>query len=186
MFTFNALNAQLGIRVGGNMSDAIGESGNLSLQADPNFGFNGGLTYGFGEKKLQFRTGVLFNQKGYSNPWGFLDMNIRFNYIELPLHATYRLDFSENFGLQFHSGVYAGFLAFGSTKVDGEKQKIEFNNNTGLNRLDGGIDVGAAVNINKFQVGVNYSFGLLDIAKNDNSRITNNVLSLNLTYFPFK
>lgn len=109
-------------------------------------------------------------------------------YIQLPIHAGYKLNVSSSTKIVFHAGPYVALGINGKTKikninfdaledligVDLDKKDIEaikHNSNINtfsnfMNRFDFGIGLDIGAEFGKINAGIGYDFGLLDVAKN--------------------
>ncbi len=195
--------AQLGVKVGLNIANMDIKFNDNALDTKSNEGFYGGLTYDFG-KYLILQPGIYFSQKGHREkdimifdaqnlPLGMGDTKFTVNYLDMPLN----LFIKPKIGFL---GIYAGAglvfsYGFGGTyKVDvgGKSQSYDINFGdsktevTFLNSVDNAFDISwqivAGVEIGKLSLNFNYSMGLLNMTRNQDSEEYNRVVGLTLGY----
>jgi len=144
-------------------------------------GFNVGARaeYNFSDN-FYLGSGLLFTMKGFketAEAQGY-KATVKANpfYLEIPINAGYRYNFSEKFSLFGEVGPYLGFGIAGKYKQSIEPA-IEGYENTSVNffpggkRFDFGIGFAAGCEFSKFQVRVGYELGLTKVlgdAKNKN------------------
>lgn len=89
------------------------------------------------------------------------------NYIEIPILAVINL--THNFSI--HAGPYISFLTNGKVVNNSSTNIFDFEksiNNDDYNRVDYGLAGGAAVDIDNFNIGVRYNYGLQKVGKEKN------------------
>jgi len=161
-----------GVRAGGNLSTVTGDVEGVKSR----MGFNVGVSVDVPFlKSLYLQTGLYATQKGYKYDDG--DGKANPLYLEIPVLASYRYDFSEATQLQVNAGPY---MAYGlSGKADGEKY---FSGDYGHKRFDAGLQVGAGVTVSKFYVGCAYQFGLTKVNKDGDGSVKNGNFMFNVGY----
>ena len=96
------------------------------------------------------------------------EVRFNLNYIQLPIL------FSGNLGpVSLQAGPYASYLInanVSDVKNDGTVASSRELNTEDFNKLDYGIALGAALNINVFQMGLRYNYGLREVGKSDFGR----------------
>lgn len=118
---------------------------------------------------------LLFTQKGYKadsfvnsegNPIKFKYTNY---YIELPIHAGYKVRTNDDLSIFVSGGGYLGVGLFGKLKNEISGQSIStdlYKNNRGDKRFDCGLGLKAGVEIvKKIQISAGYDLGLININK---------------------
>ena len=194
---------KIGVRAGAGLASTSlnydGESEGLDLKSRVAFhlGVIGEFSF---TKMLAVETGLMISQKGYrlstSNDYGDFKGSANIIYGEVPLKvkAYYTLD--DDLKVFGTFGPYVGVAAMGSSKYsykddDGQTEKSSdkfvFGNDedSDLKRLDYGLGIGAGVAKGKLQLGINYNFGLANLAPSseDKSSWSNRVFDFSLTYF---
>lgn len=140
---------------------------NLRVTGDGtyNFNMNGvyiGGTYDwapFSVQGLTIEPGLYYAYQRLNNTGN--DGDIDLHYIQIPVHAKYSYDFSNEFGMFASAGPGLSVGVAGSQDVfDSDKGNMR--------RFDiqAGAEVGVVIS-NLFQVKAGYDFGLLDLSKPD-------------------
>lgn len=208
-----------GVKAGLNVN-SIGQSVEDSddkLATTLNTGFHIGLVmdYGFSES-LSFTTGLTYISKGVSRDLedGFGDgvsadgsSSITWNYLEIPLHITYKVNDLQVFagpyiGLGLNGKIVNDFTITGNgadpfvvdeeitvKPVYGEINESDLEEDEGaFNGLDFGLNIGAGYQVGPVLISLGYSLGLNDLEPKfegedkDDDKITNRVISLSGAY----
>jgi hypothetical protein len=149
-------------------------------------------------QSLYVQTGLYFQSKGCK--WEESYEGERYEetcspmYLQIPVLASYRYNFSESTQLQVNFGPYFAFGVGGKYKIeyddgyDSEEAETDaFGDDGVLNRFDCGLQVGAGVTFARhFYVGFNYEFGLTDVGNDDFTEVdmknSNWMISLGYTF----
>lgn len=171
----------LGIRAGMNLSNFCGD---YTDELDSRIGFNIGVSLDIPlMQSLYLQTGLYATQKGAKYEDDYEEETYNPLYLEIPVLASYRYNFSDATQLQINFGPYIAYGLSGKMKYedkyDSEKEEEDFFGD-GIKRLDIGLQVGAGVTFNKFFVGCAYEFGLTDIS--DDGNIKNSNFMINIGY----
>ncbi|HAH56870.1 MAG: PorT family protein [Lentimicrobium sp.] len=171
----NSLLAQetsVGFKGGLNLS-TISTDGGEDKNLKP--GFHVGVFTNVGiNDAVGFQPELLFGTKGLKiNYDGAIitdgETHFNFNYLELPLYLTVNL--IETF--RFQLGPYVSYLLSANVDTDASVfNYFEINSSDELDReyfnaFDYGLAAGIAFNFDALEVGVNYTYGLNQVAKND-------------------
>lgn len=197
----------IGPRVGLNVSslstDKLGE-----LDFDSKVGFNVGLAVELPiVRSFYVNTGLFYTTKGAKKEvsGGSENFELKANagYLELPVYASYRLNFAEASQLQVNFGPYFAYGVNGKIKTeytdfeypeDNEKYEIDLfgvaDDNSdeekgGIKRFDCGLGVGLGYTFHRVYLGINYQFGLVNIADKKEygaGKIKNSNFSISLGY----
>lgn len=162
---------QFGVKAGANLSNWSGDINDT----DAKFGFNVGVTvdYAF-NTNWYLMSGLEFTTKGakidlitdYTGEYATAKLTGNAMYLQLPIHAGYKLPIAENTNLVFHAGPYLAYGVGGkvTTKIDGfGKVKDDFFGDHSFKRFDFGLGFGAGVEFGKINAGLGYDFGLVNI-----------------------
>lgn len=167
-----AQETSVGLKGGLNLS-TISADGGEDKNLKPGFHVgvftNVGINEAFGfQPELLFSTkGLKINYDGAIITDGETHFNI--NYLELPLYLT--VDLFETF--RFQVGPYVSYLLSANVDTDASVfNYFEINSSDELDReyfnaFDYGLAAGIAFNFDALEVGVNYTYGLNQVAKND-------------------
>lgn len=159
-----------GVRVGGNLSTLTGDV----EDAKSRFGFNAGMSVDVPFlKSLYLETGLYATQKGCK----FGDEKVNPLYIEVPVLASYRYDFSNDVQLRVNAGPY---VAYGISGKSGDEKY--FSGDYANKRFDMGLQVGTGVTVSKFYVGCAYEFGLTKVNKEGDGSVKNGNFMFNIGY----
>ena len=182
-------NAQVkfGPKVGLNFSTMSMKSEGVSLDTKMRTGFHVGAIL---EKDITssffIQPGIFFSSKG--SKYDALDgIKIVANYIDIPVNVGYKLRLCKSSNLRLMAGPYFAYGVGGTateTIIGEHKEDIKWGsgNDDDLKPFDMGLNLGAAVELNSFQVGLQYGFGLLNISADSDATIKNGVLSLSVAY----
>lgn len=115
-------------------------------------------------------------------------------YVEVPIQLTGtckvgKLNFFGTFGPYLGYGIYGRFkdefTIFGETETTSDDVKWG-NDKTEdfIKRLDYGLTAGAGVDLNKFRIGLSYSYGLANISSftDGNTKVQNRVIGIAVSY----
>lgn len=157
-----------GIRAGVNFPKMTASSDGYDTSTKSNVGFNAGVCVDFPMlESLYLQTGLYYTVKGAKIEDGGETMKYNPGYLEIPIMASYRYNFTDAAQLQFNFGPYIAYGISGKQKweYEGESDEMDmFGDDSGVKRFDAGLGVGAGVTVGKFYVGLNYEFGLMNIA----------------------
>jgi len=171
-----AIAQKSGIGIKGGLSMAtlnIPNSDENNLLPGFNVGFLGRIMI---TENIGLQPEILFSSKGVDTYYSenFLGFNIadgetklRINYIDIPLYLVFFP--IPNFDI--HLGPYIGFLM--NSAIDTQTEILDFINidneddvdRSEFNQLDAGLSMGLAFNYEFLMLGVNYSIGLREVAK---------------------
>lgn len=154
-----------GVRAGMNLSSVGGD-----MKTDSKIGFKAGVSADIAiVQSFYINTGLFYSMQGYE-PKGKGD-GMTAGYLNLPIYASYRLNFAEESQLQINFGPY---VAYGLHGDDGY-----FDN---AKRFDMGLGVGAGYTFKRWYLGLDYQFGLMNISDVDGFSAKNKNFSITLGY----
>ena len=165
--------AQVGITGGGIYSDASVEANGSSVDTESRTGFQFGASYATGSV-----FGLIFG--GYYTEKGFDVANsadrVRLSYIEVPVMGVVRLPFLERvIGPRVYGGINGGFEVSCSTDGSGYATLCDETNS-----FDFGLKGGIGLQVLFFGLDFAYTYGLTDVAKEEDLKINNRAWSLAL------
>lgn len=161
----------IGVRAGMNLSSFTGDADDL----DSRIGFNAGVVVDFPlMRSLYLQTGLFVTQKGAKYEEDGEELKINPLYLQIPVLASYRYNFSDAVQLQVNFGPYFAYGISGKYKYEGYDEDIygdidffgDDDDQFGGKRFEAGLHVGAGVTIKKFYVGCAYEFGLTNAFEN--------------------
>ncbi|MDQ3049886.1 MAG: PorT family protein [Bacteroidota bacterium] len=154
-------------------------------------------------ERLAIETGLIFSTKGYRikediesgfGPSYEYKGRLELLYVEVPIQLTGtckvgKLNFFGTFGPYLGYGIYGRFkdefTIFGETETTSDDVKWG-NDKTEdfIKRLDYGLTAGAGVDLNKFRIGLSYSYGLANISSftDGNTKVQNRVIGIAVSY----
>ncbi len=151
----------LGVRAGLN----IAKMTDMPSGVDSRTSFHAGLSADWNIiNSFSVNSGILYTGKGVKD--GSAD------FIEIPVYASYRLNFAEASQLQVNFGPYLDFGIAGDAFKDGADGK----------RFQMGLGVGAGYTFHKFLVGIQYQFGLTKAFDNVDPKYNNLAISLGYNF----
>ena len=156
------------IRGGVNFSNVTVSEGGMSVSPKSHTGFHAGVAVDFPIlESFYLQSGMYYTVKGYK----YGDEKANPAYLEIPILASYRYNFSDAAQLQINFGPY---LAYG---VGGKLKAYDYKNDffgDNFKRFDMGLQVGAGFTFARhYYLGLAYEFGLVNIAKNGNAKFKN-------------
>lgn len=191
---------QFGIRAGVNFANATYKEDGNSLSLDSRTTFHVGVIADIPlMQSLYVQTGLYFQNKGakYEHSKGGWKIKDEYKpmYIQIPVLASYRYDFSDAVQLQVNVGPYFAYGIGGKAKMseeydgDTDSWDIDFfgdkedEESMGNKRFDCGLQVGGGLTFAKhYYLGVTYEFGFGNISKWDDTTIKNKNLMVSLGY----
>jgi len=181
--SYALLPVSLGVKGGMNLSNFSGDLDHTSTKV----GFNAGLVIDIDLPltNLGLTTGVEFTTKGAKIDKKHLmntDKDVTFNamYLQLPIHANYKISVAPATKVVFHAGPYFAYGIGGKTKIDGDKYDTFDDDN--MKRFDFGLGLGAGVQVWKFGVDLGWDFGLTNISDDSDISVKNRNAYLSVSY----
>lgn len=194
----------IGVRAGINFASMTAKEGSISASSDSRVGFNAGISVDFPVlESFYVQSGLYLSQKGfkveindYEVSGGKYTAEANPMYLEIPVLASYRYNFSDAAQLQFNVGPYFAFGVGGKYKgkttygsytseyeIDyfgSEDDEKSWNAKT----FDCGLQFGVGITFNKIYVGCAYQTGLTNVTKgdHDDESYKNNNFMINLGY----
>lgn len=195
MATDKLFSQEFGIKAGLNLSNMhIVYDRMLSNDSNMKTGFHIGATAEFPLTEIfSLETGLLLSTKGFIEEVKDFNYKVIFNplYLDIPLtvKASSYIGGTKVYGM---FGSYVGIGLSGTIKgeviVDGVTTSQEIDIEWGsdidsdFKRMDFGLIIGAGVELNSIQIGLNYSLGLANISPQTNLKINNRVLGISVGY----
>lgn len=134
----------LGVRAGLNIADMRVKDGDSKSRTS----FLAGVSADYNIiKSFSINSGLFYTGKGVKD--------FSADFIELPIYASYRMNFAEASQLQVNFGPYLDFGVTGDAfkkEADGERFQM-------------GLGLGAGYTFRKFYLGVQYQWGLTEVVK---------------------
>ncbi|MCM1092427.1 MAG: porin family protein [Bacteroides sp.] len=155
----------LGVRAGLNIADMSGDDVDAKSKAN----FHAGVSADWNiVNSFSVNSGIFYTGKGAKD--------FSANFIEIPIYASYRLNFAEASQLQVNFGPYLDFGVGGDAFKDYDDGGIEGK------RFQMGLGVGAGYTFSKFFVGLQYQFGLTDCHEDLNAKYNNLAISVGYNF----
>lgn len=184
-----------GVKAGVNFA---GFNGKGAKELDGKIGFNAGV---FAEytlpTNLYFLTGLDVSFKGakfeikeegdkYKETYSPI-------YLQLPIHAGYKLGISDNLTLGVHAGPYLAYGIGGKYKaeetINGETEKDDADffgseEKGGAKSFDFGLGLGVDADVKQFRIGLGYDLGLSNFDRNEDgdAHLKNRNVFVNVGY----
>lgn len=166
----SAQDSKWGIRAGLNVSNAKEKMDGYSYKYDNTVGFHIGVVRDceVSADKFYIQPGLFFTSKAARENIDGDKLTMRINYLQIPILASYRIGIGVDSKVHINAGPYIAVAPFGKVKMDGESFNIfDDEYEMGLKRFDAGLIVGAGVEFSQVYVGLQYEFGLANIADED-------------------
>jgi hypothetical protein len=183
-----------GLKAGINYSNMVSKNNNGNIET----GFKAGLLFGgtvdyLLTKKILLQSGLIISGKGCK--YIMNTIKVKLNYLEIPVNVLYKLKIKPLY-IILNGGPYVGLAAagkykakdkiFGTTENPSNKSTINFGTgkNDKFRRFDFGFNTGAGVEYNSIYAGLQFGFGLFNVAaNNDNGAVDKNyVFSISFGY----
>lgn len=168
----------LGIRGGVNLASMTASSDGYSATTKNYTGFNVGVSLDIPMlESLYLQSGLYYTMKGCK----IEGEKYTPAYLEIPVMASYRYNFSSSAQLQINFGPYLAYGIAGKYK-DEDGESYDFFDDS-INKFDAGLGIGGGITLGKIYLGVNYEFGLTNMIKDGgDTSMKNNNLSINVGY----
>ncbi len=138
--------------------------GKYSDSFSPKFGFNAGIMgeYGFANN-FCLQSGLMVHSKGDKIKFDSGCDTYNFIYLQLPIHAGYKVDVAPTTKIVFHAGPYIAYGIDGKWKRDGELLYHLFKD-LHYRRFDVGAGIGVGAEYGNFllDLGVDMGFLIVD------------------------
>jgi len=175
LFTFSQAYSQVkfGPKIGLNLSTMTLKSSGISLDPKTLVGFNVGVISEITLKEnFILQPGIIYSTKGSKYSVTGTDMQIAPTYLEIPVNGVYKFG-TGSLKAFLSAGPYFAFGIGGSYETPGESSDISYGSgdNDDLKPFDFGLNLGGGLEIDKFQISVQYGLGLTNLApdpSNDN------------------
>lgn len=176
--SYAQLPISLGIKGGVNLSNLGGDIDDTKAKA----GFNAGLVMDIDIPLTSFgvTTGLELTTKGAKIDEEGIDANMNAVYLQLPIHANYKLSVAPATKVIFHAGPYFAYGVGGKSKFNGEKENTF--SKDGFDKFDFGLGVGAGLQVWKFGVDLGWDFGLKNISGDSDVKVRNQNAYLSFSY----
>ena len=173
----------IGLRVGMNVANIGGK--NID-GFDSKIGLNGGVSVDFNlTNSFSINSGLFFTQKGAKAEDGDYEERLTANFIELPIYASYRMNFAPQSQLQIFFGPYLDYGVYGkiTEKEDGEEESYSvYEGEDSFKRFQMGLGIGAGYTFHKVYVGLQYQFGLTKMFDAGDAKPKYNNFSISVGY----
>jgi len=162
----------IGPRVGLNVSSLSVDNADL-YNDKSKIGFNVGVALEIPiVRSFYVNSGLFYTTKGIKFEGSDWKETWNAGYLEIPVYASYRLNFAEASQLQVNFGPYFAYGVNGKAKYeeDGETEKMDIfgvskgnEEKGGIKRFDCGLGVGLGYTFKHIFLGLNYQFGLVNV-----------------------
>lgn len=181
-----------GVRAGVNFSNMSFSEDGVSLSLNSHTGFNAGVVVDIPlMQSLYVQSGLFYTVKGCEAIEDDEKYTMSPSYLEIPVLASYRYDFSDAAQLQINVGPYFAYGIGGKcTRTEGGRDyDIDFfggeddDESMEMKRFDVGLQIGAGITLAQhYYLGVAYEFGFASMSRYDALSIKNNNFMINLGY----
>jgi len=173
-----------GLRVGPTFSNVSSDSPDLD-GGGTQTGLNVGAVIGFGLSRhlpLYLETGLSYTEKGGKKETANGKMTYDLNYLELPVVLKYVCPVTRTVSIQPYLGGYVACGVGGKIKNYGSREAYSSfgSSHDQFKSFDGGLKVGAGVQVDMFYADLNYDLGLANIGHDSFDSTHNGALTLNV------
>lgn len=185
-----SLNAQdnqftFGVKAGVNMSNMNGDVNGNKVR----FGYNIGVTLDYAiNQDWYILSGLQYTTKGtnFDKVLG-IKQSLHAAYLQLPIHAAYKLEVAPETKLVFHAGPYLAYGLNGKAKTtlkgnNNDYEAGKTNTFDDIKRFDMGLGLGAGIEFGKIGIDLGWDYGLLNIVKEGEGTIRNGNAYLTVGY----
>lgn len=176
---------QFGIRAGLNLANLSFKEDDYSYSPKSNTTFHVGVIADIPlMQSLYVQTGLFLQNKGAKEEGEGYKTTLTPMYLQIPVLASYRYDFSDALQLQVNIGPYFAYGIGGKWKEeeDGESYEVDFFDDR-IKRFDCGLQVGGGLTFAQhYYLGVAYEFGFTNIADESDLKVKNNNIMISLGY----
>lgn len=179
-----------GVKAGVNMSSVTGDDDGTKVR----FGYNIGVTVDYAiNQDWYILSGLQYTTKGTNlDKIGSIKPSMHAAYLQLPIHAAYKLEVAPETKLVFHAGPYLAYGINGKSKlglnddVEVDIEGIEdleglvnslLNKKTNtfdtFKRFDAGLGLGIGAEFGKIALDLGWDFGLVNIVDKGDGTIRN-------------
>ena len=184
MGIFSANAQRFGVKAGLNFANGDYEISGVDLSTSSLAGLQLGVVGEFPlSRDFYFNTGLLYSKKGVKMDISGIEIKMPIHYLEIPANVAFRYDLG---GPLFYAqaGPYMGIGLSAKAKSGDEKEDIDFGDEDGeMKRCDFGLNIGAGVEVNAMQFGINYGLGLSNLENDSEADYKNRVFSITVGYF---
>ncbi|WP_101689794.1 porin family protein [Dysgonomonas massiliensis] len=176
-----SLNAQdnqftFGVKAGVNMSNMNGDVNGNKVR----FGYNIGVTLDYAiNQDWYILSGLQYTTKGMN---GENKESLHAAYLQLPIHAGYKLEVTPATTLVFHAGPYLAYGINGDLSSKEEGVKISVSTFDFLKRFDAGLGLGVGAEFGKIALDLGWDFGLVNVLDKGEGSIRNGNAYLTVGY----
>ncbi|MFV0418729.1 MAG: porin family protein [Dysgonomonas sp.] len=179
-----------GIKGGVNVSNFAGEG---IKDSDGKIGFTAGILVDYNVDELVFvRTGLDLATKGAKHKEAGIEYTYNPIYLQLPIHAGYKLPFTNSFSCSLHVGPYLSYGIGGKIKSkvvggvsDVKDSDINFfgsKEDGGFKKFDFGLGLGIGAEFGNVLMELGYDLGLANISYIEDNKVKNMNAYLTLGY----
>lgn len=164
---------KFGIRAGLNISNMTLSEDNMSISSDSRTAFHVGVIADIPlMQSLYIQPGLFLQNKGFKEEEDGETLTGKPMYLEIPVLASYRYNFSDAVQMQINVGPYFAYGLGGKVKYesDGKSYEEDFfgsydDDSFGCKRFDCGLQFGAGLTFaSHYYIGFAYQLGLTNIA----------------------
>ena len=192
MFNYAEAQVRFGPKAGVNFSTMTLKSSGISIDPKNMTGFQAGVIAEISlGKNFALQPGFMYSAKGSNYYISALevDVTINPNYLEVPVNAIYKIGASP-LNILLMAGPYLGYGIGGNYSMSSVQTTIDdaikfgSGEDNDLKPFDAGVNLGAGVELSRFQVAFQYCMGLTNLAPvTDNSaEQKNKVMTISLAY----
>lgn len=165
-----------GVKAGVNLANFSGDVENNKAK----IGYNVGVTVDYAiTPEFYLLSGLEFTTKGVKWKAGDDEQKANPMYLQVPVHAGYKIKITEGTRLMLHAGPYVAYGIGGKNSIKENGKEIAKYNFFGdkesgrAKRFDFGLGLGVGVEFGKINAGLGWDFGLLNFSRAENNKLRN-------------
>lgn len=158
-------------QVSWNAKAGLNFSSITNAKADLKVGYHLGVGAEFPlTQSLYLQPSLLLTAKGATGSDDGADVTMNPIYLEVPVMLAYKIPVSDKSNFVLSAGPYFAYGIAGKATVEDSGVEVKVDcfgsgeNKVGLKRFDLGLGIGGAMEFEKFLIGLNVSYGLLDVS----------------------
>ncbi len=169
-----------GVKAGLNLSNIGSSEGNYD-NTKTKAGFHAGFTldYAF-TPNWYLLTGLEYTSRGVKVELSSNDQDITAAYVQLPLAAAFKFQFTDDLAILVHTGPYFAYGIHGEIKRGSHTQDTF--SDVALKRFDCGMTLGAALEWRKLFFTMGGELGFVNIMQKNNNKAENRNFTLSVGY----
>jgi hypothetical protein len=173
---------KFGPKIGLNLSEMTLKSSGVSIDPETYVGYNIGVISEITLKNNFFlQPGVSYSMKGTKYNVSDYDLSIKSSFMDLFINVLHKQNMGSMKMLLF-AGPYFAYGVGGEYVIDGESYDINYGPDEDMKSLDVGLNLGTGIDIDNFQITIQYGLGLVNLNTTDDAEMKSRVIGISMAY----